>query len=69
MIKCPHCEYKDGGELGDNGDWVEVEGEMGVFWQSEHPMKRNVGSSYYSDGCETTYLLACPNCSKTFIDY
>jgi len=68
MITCPHCEYKDGEELGDNGDWVTIDGDKGDFWMSEHPMKRNVGADYYSNGDETTYLLACPNCFKTFIE-
>ena len=53
-MKCPHCEY---------GAKIER------FFSLEMPLRR----TYISDEGYTkrnkTYLLACPKCIKTFIDY
>lgn len=60
-MKCPHCDYQEG--------WCSevldiVKGEHGEFFTLKLKMTRPDGYL----GRERAKLVACPSCTKTFVE-
>lgn len=62
-MKCPHCDYFQGNDWDNDGEYVE--GEQGDFW--ELPVKMERRDPYHRFDIVAARLFACPCCKKTFI--
>ncbi len=63
-MKCPHCGYAHGYHW-EGDEYVEVYGDDGNFYTLPVKMER-CESDYHN--ASRVNLLACPSCTKTFID-
>lgn len=63
-MKCPHCNYEDGGHLGDDGKWVLPEKKYGDRFRVSSTASRDTGGWH----TQTKDVYACASCGILFIN-